>query len=46
MPRVVPDQKTKFETDELFKKLVQEMDVSFTVLQLLSVSGLLISLFT
>ena len=27
MPRVVPDQRTKFETDELFKKLSQEMDV-------------------
>ena len=27
MPRVVPDQKTKFETDELFKKLSQDVDV-------------------
>ena len=27
MPRVVNDQKTKYETDELFKKLSQEMDV-------------------
>lgn len=27
MPRVVTDQKTKFETDELFKKLSQDMDV-------------------
>lgn len=30
MPRVVPDQRTKFETDELFKKLSQEMDVKYT----------------
>ena len=30
MPRVVPDQKTKFETDELFKKLSQEIDVKYT----------------
>lgn len=30
MPRVVPDQKTKYETDELFKKLSQETDVKFT----------------
>ena len=29
MPRVVLDQKTKFETDELFKKLSQEIDVRF-----------------
>ena len=28
MPRVVADQKAKFETDELFKKLSQEVDVS------------------
>ena len=28
MPRVVPDQKNKFDTDELFKKLNQESDVS------------------
>lgn len=28
MPRVVPDQKNKYETDELFKKLSQEVDVS------------------
>ena len=28
MPRVVVDQKSKFETDELFKKLSQETDVS------------------
>jgi len=28
MPRVVSDQKTKFETDELFKKLCQDVDVS------------------
>ena len=28
MPRVVPDQKTKFETDEIFKKLSQDVDVS------------------
>ncbi|XP_064398421.1 core-binding factor subunit beta-like isoform X2 [Halichondria panicea] len=30
MPRVVPDQKNKFETDELFKKLAQDMDVKYT----------------
>lgn len=29
MPRVVPDQKGKYETDELFKKLSQECDVCF-----------------
>ena len=29
MPRVVPDQKTKYETDDLFKKLSQEMEVKF-----------------
>ena len=28
MPRVVPDQKNKYETDELFKKLSQDVDVS------------------
>lgn len=28
MPRVVSDQKTKFETDDLFKKLCQDVDVS------------------
>lgn len=28
MPRVVADQKAKFESDELFKKLSQEVDVS------------------
>ena len=28
MPRVVPDQKAKYETDELFKKLSQDTDVS------------------
>lgn len=27
MPRVVPEQKNKFESDELFKKLSQEVDV-------------------
>lgn len=30
MPRVVVDQKSKFETDELFKKLSQETDVKYT----------------
>ncbi|XP_065915894.1 core-binding factor subunit beta-like isoform X2 [Dysidea avara] len=30
MPRVVGDQKSKFETDELFKKLSQESDVKYT----------------
>ncbi|CAI8034705.1 hypothetical protein GBAR_LOCUS19510 [Geodia barretti] len=30
MPRVVPDQKNKYETDELFKKLSQDVDVSCT----------------
>ena len=29
MPRVVVDQKSKFETDELFKKLSQETDVRY-----------------
>jgi len=28
MPRVVPDQKNKFETDELFRRLSRESDVS------------------
>ncbi|CAI8034704.1 Core-binding factor subunit beta [Geodia barretti] len=30
MPRVVPDQKNKYETDELFKKLSQDVDVKYT----------------
>ena len=28
MPRVVPDQKTKFESDELFRRLARETEVS------------------
>lgn len=28
MPRVVPDQKHKFETDELFRRLSRESEVS------------------
>lgn len=28
MPRVVPDQKNKFDTDELFRRLSRESDVS------------------
>ena len=28
MPRVVPDQKSKFDSDDHFKKLSQEVDVS------------------
>lgn len=28
MPRVVPDQKNKFETDDLFKKLSRDSEVS------------------
>jgi len=28
MPRVVPDQKNKFQTDDLFKRLSRESDVS------------------
>ncbi|XP_026818334.1 protein big brother-like [Rhopalosiphum maidis] len=30
MPRVVPDQKNKFETDELFRRLSRESDVRYT----------------
>lgn len=30
MPKVVPDQKTKFESDDLFKKLSRESEVRFT----------------
>lgn len=30
MPRVVPDQKNKFQTDDLFKRLSRESDVSTT----------------
>lgn len=30
MPRVVPDQKNKYDTDELFKKLSQDVDVKYT----------------
>lgn len=30
MPRVVQDQKTKFETDEIFKKLSLDVDVKYT----------------
>lgn len=29
MPRVVPDQKAKFESDELFRRLSRESEVSF-----------------
>lgn len=29
MPKVVPDQKTKFESDDLFKKLSRESEVIF-----------------
>ena len=32
MPRVVPDQKHKFETDELFRRLSRESEVSISVL--------------
>lgn len=31
MPRVVPDQKNKFETDELFRRLSRESDVSIPI---------------
>ena len=30
MTRVVPDQKAKFETDELFRKLSREAEIRFT----------------
>lgn len=30
MPRVVPDQKSKFESDELFRRLSRESEVSHT----------------
>lgn len=30
MPRVVPDQKNKFETDDLFKKLSRDSEVSIS----------------
>lgn len=30
MPRVVPDQKTKFETDEIFRRLARETEVRYT----------------
>ncbi|XP_076063750.1 protein big brother-like [Oratosquilla oratoria] len=30
MPRVVPDQKSKFESDELFRRLARESEVRFT----------------
>ena len=30
MPRVVPDQKSKFESDELFRRLSRESEVSFS----------------
>lgn len=29
MPRVVPDQKAKFESDELFRRLSRESEVGF-----------------
>lgn len=32
MPRVVPDQKSKFESDDLFKKLSRDSEVSTSVL--------------
>ena len=35
MPRVVPDQREKFENDELFRKLSRESEVSETFLLLL-----------
>lgn len=31
MPRVVPDQKTKFESDELFRRLARESEVCMCV---------------
>lgn len=31
MPRVVPDQKSKFESDDLFKKLSREGEVSISI---------------
>lgn len=34
MPRVVPDQKSKFESDELFRRLSRESEVSQLVLVL------------
>ena len=34
MPKVVPDQKHKFETDELFRRLSRESEVSISVLNL------------
>lgn len=33
MPRVVPDQKHKFETDELFRRLSRESEVSSILLR-------------
>ena len=40
MPRVVADQKAKFESDDLFKKLSQEVDVSLgEVLGAISILG-------
>jgi hypothetical protein len=33
MPRVVPDQKNKFQTDDLFKRLSRESDVSTIVIR-------------
>lgn len=32
MPRVVPDQKSKFESDELFRRLARESEVSLCLL--------------
>lgn len=32
MPRVVPDQKSKFESDELFRRLGRESEVSVRIL--------------
>lgn len=38
MPRVVPDQKSKFESDELFRRLSRESEVSDFFSELFTVS--------
>lgn len=44
MPRVVPDQKAKFESDELFRRLSRESEVS-NYIYFISKLGLLYHLF-
>ncbi len=39
MPRVVPDQKHKFENDELFRRLSRESEVMYKLLSKINLKG-------